>query len=114
MALNRLLIANRGEIAIRIARAAAEMETRTVAVYSEDDARSLHTRRADETLALKGSGVPAYLDAAQIVTLALGPPRGRGGENMPQSRRVPHCRGADQPGLSSRRQGKKRPFVDTW
>ena len=45
---NSLLIANRGEIAIRIMRAAAEMGIRTVAVFSEDDARSLHTRKADE------------------------------------------------------------------
>ena len=38
-----LLIANRGEIAIRIARTAAEMGLRTVSVYSDDDAQSLHT-----------------------------------------------------------------------
>ena len=47
--------------------AAAEMGIATVAVYSEDDAASLHTRDADESLALKGSGPAAYLDAAQIV-----------------------------------------------
>ncbi|MBD5607195.1 MAG: carbamoyl-phosphate synthase large subunit, partial [Candidatus Eremiobacteraeota bacterium] len=70
MPLHRLLIANRGEIAIRIARAAAELDIRTVAVYSEDDARSLHVRRADESFALAGRGVAAYLDAAQIVRAA--------------------------------------------
>ena len=43
MGLTSLLIANRGEIAIRIARAAAELGIRTVAIFSEDDAQSLHT-----------------------------------------------------------------------
>lgn len=42
-----LLIANRGEIAIRIARACADLEIRSVAVFAEDDDASLHTRKAD-------------------------------------------------------------------
>jgi acetyl/propionyl-CoA carboxylase alpha subunit/acetyl-CoA carboxylase carboxyltransferase component len=65
-----LLIANRGEIAIRIARAAAEMGIRTVAVHSEDDAQSLHTRNADEARALAGAGPAAYLDAERIIAVA--------------------------------------------
>jgi len=65
-----LLVANRGEIAIRVTRAAAELGMRTVAVFSEDDARSLHTRKSDEARALSGTGAKAYLDAEQIVALA--------------------------------------------
>ena len=61
-----LLIANRGEIAIRIARAAAEHGLRTVTVHSEDDAAALHTRKSDETRALRGSGPAAVRSAASV------------------------------------------------
>ncbi|MDE2487207.1 MAG: carbamoyl-phosphate synthase large subunit, partial [Alphaproteobacteria bacterium] len=66
----KLLIANRGEIAVRVARTAAEMGIATVAVYSEDDAASLHTRKTDAAHGLKGSGPVAYLDIAQMVETA--------------------------------------------
>ncbi len=65
-----LLIANRGEIAIRVIRAAAELGIRTVAVFSADDAHSLHTRKADEARALRGAGPAAYLDGEQIIAAA--------------------------------------------
>ena len=65
-----LLIANRGEIAIRIVRAAAEMGIRTVAVFPDDDSNSLHTRKADEARRLNGVGAAAYLDGEQIIALA--------------------------------------------
>ncbi len=70
MNLTSLLIANRGEIAIRIARAAAELGLRTVAIFSEDDAQSLHTQRTDDALPLQGRGAAAYLDIEQILALA--------------------------------------------
>ncbi len=66
----KLLIANRGEIAIRIGRAAAELGIATVAVHSTDDSRSLHVRRADEAVALRGAGPRAYLDGEQLVAAA--------------------------------------------
>jgi acetyl/propionyl-CoA carboxylase alpha subunit/acetyl-CoA carboxylase carboxyltransferase component len=68
--IKRLLIANRGEIAIRIAEAAAELGISTVGVHSEDDANSLHVKRVDEAVALKGRGAAAYLDIAGVVAAA--------------------------------------------
>src|ERR1700722_4041524 len=47
------------------------MKLATVAIFAEDDATSLHTRRADEAVALKGAGARAYLDIAQVVDAAL-------------------------------------------
>jgi acetyl/propionyl-CoA carboxylase alpha subunit/acetyl-CoA carboxylase carboxyltransferase component len=66
----RLLVANRGEIAIRIMRTAAQMGIATVAVYSTDDAASLHTLRADEAYALPGTGAAAYLNIDAIIAAA--------------------------------------------
>ena len=70
MPVTSLLIANRGEIAIRIIRGAAELGIRTVAVYSSDDAESLHTRKADEARALDGVGVAAYLNIEGVIATA--------------------------------------------
>ena len=70
MALKKLLIANRGEVAVRVSRAAADLGIATVAIHSQDDAASLHVQAADEALPLSGRGVPAYLDGAGIVRLA--------------------------------------------
>jgi len=70
MSITKLLIANRGEIAIRIAGAASELGIATVAIYSEDDHASLHTQKADQSVQLDGRGVAAYLNAGQIVALA--------------------------------------------
>ncbi len=68
--MKKLLIANRGEIAIRIARTAAEMGVETVAVFAEDDAASLHVKSADQAEGLSGVGAAAYLDGAQILAVA--------------------------------------------
>ncbi|MDC1512732.1 hypothetical protein N8456_01380 [Porticoccaceae bacterium] len=67
----KLLIANRGEIAIRIARTAHTLGLATVAIYSSDDAHSLHVTYADESIELPGSGVAAYLDIDAVITAAL-------------------------------------------
>ncbi len=68
--LKKLLIANRGEIAVRIARAADELGIETLAVYSTDDAASGHTQAANEAVALSGTGAAAYLDIAEIISVA--------------------------------------------
>ncbi|GGY66895.1 acetyl-CoA carboxylase family protein [Marinobacter zhanjiangensis] len=66
-----VLIANRGEIAIRIARTLSEAGIRSVGVYAPDDTGSLHVRRVDHAIALSGQGVEAYLDGEQLIRLAL-------------------------------------------
>src|SRR3954453_18872252 len=69
----RVLIANRGEIAIRIARAAAALGIESVAVYAPEDALSLHTRAATACVALAaapGDPVKAYRDIEAIIDAA--------------------------------------------
>ena len=68
--ISRLLIANRGEIAIRIARAAAGCNIASIAVHASDDAKSLHVRAADEAVALAGVGAAAYLDIEGLIAAA--------------------------------------------
>lgn len=69
--MTRLLIANRGEIALRIVRTAVEMELDSVAVYADDDADSPHVHAAVEAVALPGAGPAAYLDQTAMVAAAV-------------------------------------------
>ena len=70
MTLQKLLVANRGEIAIRIFRSAADLGMGGVAIYPADDSASLHVGKADTAIALPGRGVAAYLDGAAILRAA--------------------------------------------
>ncbi|HVY02564.1 MAG TPA: biotin carboxylase N-terminal domain-containing protein, partial [Caulobacterales bacterium] len=70
MNIETVLIANRGEIAIRVARACAGLGLKAVMIHSEDDANALHVKAGDEAVALKGVGARAYLDAAQVIAAA--------------------------------------------
>lgn len=65
-----VLVANRGEIAVRVIRAIQETGGRAVAVFPADDQSALHVQRADQAIELPGEGVAAYLDAAAIVAAA--------------------------------------------
>ena len=65
-----LLVANRGEIAVRLVRAARELGLRTVAVFAREDAAVPHVTLADEAHELPGSGVAAYLDQEALVEVA--------------------------------------------
>jgi len=67
----RLLVANRGEVAIRVVRAAAAARVETVAVFAADDERSLHVARATFAHRLDGVGARAYLDVEAIIAAAL-------------------------------------------
>ena len=68
----KILVANRGEIAIRAFRAAVELGARTVAVYPYEDRYSLHRLKADEAYQIgeRGHPVRAYLDVDEIIRVA--------------------------------------------
>ncbi len=72
MLFKRLLVANRGEIAVRLFRAATELNIRTIAIYSYEDRFSLHRFKADEAyqIGIPGKPVEAYLDWRSIVKKA--------------------------------------------
>lgn len=68
----KILIANRGEIAVRIIRTCKRLEIQTVAIYSEVDARSLHVQEADEAVLVgKARSAESYLVAEKIIDAAI-------------------------------------------
>jgi pyruvate carboxylase subunit A len=68
--LRKILIANRGEIAVRIIRACAEMGIRSVAIYSEADRFALHVKKADESYCIGAEPLAGYLNIYALVNLA--------------------------------------------
>jgi len=70
--IKKLLVANRGEIAIRVFRAASEMNLRTVAIYTYEDRYSLHRYKADEAYQIGDDNDPLkpYLDIYKIIKIA--------------------------------------------
>lgn len=70
MKFNKILIANRGEIAVRVIRACRELSIKAVAIYSEVDRLSRHVQVADEAWLLEGQPGKVYLDIEQIISLA--------------------------------------------
>ena len=70
--IEKILIANRGEIAVRIIRACREMGIRTVAVYSEADRDALHTQLADEAVCIgPAPSTDSYLNMQNIISATL-------------------------------------------
>ena len=69
--MNKILIANRGEIAVRIIRACKEMNIKTVAVYSEIDKNAMHTKLADEAVCIgPAASSKSYLNIKNIIEAA--------------------------------------------
>ena len=66
----KILVANRGEIAVRIVRACSEMGIKSVAIYTDADRRALHVKKADEAYSLGSDPVAGYLNAHHIVNIA--------------------------------------------
>ncbi len=69
--IKKILIANRGEIAVRIVRACSEMGIKSVAIYSDADRQALHVKKADEAYHIGSDPVTGYLNAHNIVNLAV-------------------------------------------
>lgn len=67
---SKVLIANRGEIAVRLVRALRDLGLSSVAVHARDDAAALHVQLADTAVALDATGPSAYLDAAALIAVA--------------------------------------------
>lgn len=67
----KILIANRGEIAVRIVRACSEMGIKSVAIYSDADRHALHVKKADEAYNIGADPVAGYLNAHNIVNIAV-------------------------------------------
>ena len=66
----KVLVANRGEIALRLVRALRDMDIASVAVYADDDAKAPHASAATQSVALHATGPSAYLDASRLIAIA--------------------------------------------
>jgi acetyl/propionyl-CoA carboxylase alpha subunit/acetyl-CoA carboxylase carboxyltransferase component len=67
----KILVANRGEIALRLVRAVHDLGAASVAVYANDDAQAPHVRLAGEAVALQATGASAYLDIPRVIAIAV-------------------------------------------
>jgi pyruvate carboxylase subunit A len=95
----KILVANRGEIAMRVIRACRELNIATAAIYSEADSTGIYVKKADEAYLVGPGPVKGFLDGQQIVELALR----IGADAIPGtdfSRKMPISRSAVRPPAS--------------
>lgn len=98
--MRKVLIANRGEIAVRIARACDDAQLGSVAVYADIDADAMHVSAADEAYGLGGnSPADTYLNVGKLLAVAARCPRGQSHRLRRQSRAT----AGDQPQHNNRR-----------
>ena len=66
-----ILVANRGEIALRVIRACKELDIKSIAIYSDEDSRSVHVKRADEAYHIgQAAASDSYLNMNKIIDLS--------------------------------------------
>ena len=94
MAISKILVANRSEIAIRVFRAANELGLRTVAIFAEEDKLALHRFKADEAYQVgRGKGpIEAYLDIEDVIRVAVEAGVTRSTPATASCRRIPTSR----------------------
>ena len=73
--IRKILVANRGEIAVRLIKACKKVELKSVSIYTDSDATSVHASLAGENILLSGENVSGYLDVSVPISVSVYIPR---------------------------------------